>query len=260
MQLPKFNDRDHRIKFGLGPMHWADKNKPLMWYPADTEEKFDKHWSNPQQRELLIKYGWTKDSILYKRNDLGFRMYEDMSNIKQRECDFYLGCSHTFGIGLNLEDTWGWKLSQKKGLTFVNLGWPGGSIESQYRILRSWAEKLKPKRAFTLGTYLGRREILRPDGAAERIGPWIKDGPLQIVYDRINNKNEIFISALRTLDAMRFTCIHYNIEFYTLKDSIRNEILPFDENDMTARDLLHFSPNWHSRVANVPDSYWERLA
>lgn len=260
MHLPKYNDRQHRVKFGQGPMHWIER-KPLSWYPCDTEELFDSNWNNPKTRKILIDNNWTKDSITYKSNDFGFRMPKNISEIEIGRCDFYLGCSHTFGIGLNLEDTWGWKLSQKRGLDFVNLGYPGGSIESQYRMLRSWAKFLQPKRAFTLGTYPGRREILRYDGVAERVGRWIKDGPLHIVFDRLCNDNEMLISTLRTIDAMKAVCLENNIELYSIDDKFRYDILPFNvnEKEKIARDLIHYGPQWHSRIADIPDSYWERL-
>lgn len=258
MNLLNFHDNHHRMQFGLGPMNWT-KNKPLSWYPADTEERFDLHWSKSNTRKILIEHNWTKENITYKSNDFGFRMNKNINEIKIGECDFYLGCSHTFGIGLNLEDTWGWKLSQKKGLEFINLGWPAGSIEAQYRLLRCWAEKLRPKRAFTLGAYLSRREILRHDGSAECIGPWFKNGPMYTVYERLSNDNEITISMLRTLDAMKSVCFQNNIELYTIADDMRNEIFSETDNN-TARDLIHFGCNWHSRIANIPDSSWKRLA
>jgi hypothetical protein len=258
MYVPYFNHRNHK-KFGFGPMHWVDKNKTLLWYPSDTEEKFDNHWTNPRQKELLIKSGWGKTSITYKRNDAAFRMNLDMINIIPGECDFYLGCSHTFGVGINLEDTWGWKLSQKKGLTFVNLGCPGGSFETQYRMLVSWAGVLKPRRAFTLGSYEGRREILHPDGVAEQFGSWVSHEPQYTMYRRMSNENEELISSLRTLDAMRAVCIRHSIELYTIDRNIRNDVLRIGPKDKMARDLIHYSPDWHSRIAELPDIRWERL-
>tara|TARA_Y100001970_G_scaffold252441_1_gene326251 strand:- start:2248 stop:2904 length:657 start_codon:yes stop_codon:yes gene_type:complete len=43
-----------------------------------------------------------------------------------------VGCSYTYGVGLNYKDVWCNKLAQTLGLEHINLSFPGTSIEYQY--------------------------------------------------------------------------------------------------------------------------------
>jgi len=244
-------------RFGFGPMIHCELGIPMKWFDSDTEKTFDDNWQNIKTRAKLEALGWSKDSIEYRRNDAGFRMDINMSDIKPGECDFYLGCSKTFGTGINLEDTWCWKMSLKRGLPCVNLGWGGSGIETQYRLLKSWAEVLRPKRAYTLGFFMGRREILIGRKYVYALGNWIKDDPRKILYEAICTEDENIISAIRSFDAMRTVCMDYDIELYapTNKGSVYTDMV-----DHKARDLMHSSPGYHSNIANMPDHLWGRLA
>jgi hypothetical protein len=255
MKLISYNDDIHHKEFRTGPM------KPLTteyWVPADTEKLFDENWKNPDTKTKLINHGWTKNNILYKSNDFGFRMNVNIFDIIPGECDFYLGCSITFGIGLNLEDTWAWKISEKTGRACVNLGWGGSGIETQYRLLRAWAKKLKPKHAYTLGYFNGRRELLESKNKIQNLGVWTANTkPWDEIYPKLTTTHELLISHIRTFDAMRAVCMDYNIELYTLNDFYRKEI--FNTTDNTARDLQHFGCSWHTQISELPKTYWQRL-
>lgn len=252
----KFDER-HCSMFGFGPMIWS-QGKSSKWRTYDTEELFDEHWNDPKKRAKLESLGWTKSSIEYRYNDFGFRMDVDMSKVRPGECDFYLGCSHTFGIGLNLEDVWCWKLALYRGLTCVNLGWPGGSAETQYRMLRAWVGKLRPRRAYTLGYYLGRREIMANNKNAYQIGHWVDYEPVKTLYTAMTSREENIISTYRVFDAMRAICFDYGVELYS--PTLQAAKMCLNIHDKCARDLLHNSPEWHSRIADLAESDWERLA
>lgn len=255
--LPKYNHDTHH-HYGVGPLGgWGSYD----WCPKDTEDRFDKNWSNPNMRSLLEKYGWTKTNIKYNSNRQGFRMDIDLNEVEPGSHDFYLGCSVTFGIGINLCDTWGYHMSKRMNRPGLNFGVGGGSIETQYRLLRCWASILKPKRVYTLGTFLGRREFLE-DNIPMNIGntnnTWknfIEDPRAELYW-----QSEIQISHIRAYDAMRAVCLDYGIELYSLCDHNRKEIFLSIPGRQEARDLMHPGPIWHSGIANLPDDYWERLA
>ena len=60
-----------------------------------------------------------------------------------------IGCSYTYGVGLNYEDTWSSKLANTLGLEHINLSFPGTSIEYQYeKILQ--AETILSKAKFII--------------------------------------------------------------------------------------------------------------
>ncbi len=126
MIIPKFDSIGYSQKLGHGPL---DETKNRKWYGSDTEELFKQNMSARKTKKILTDLEWDNESITYRPNDMGFRMDNSFKSIIPGSCDFYLGCSITFGIGLNLEDTWAWKMSQRLDRTMVNLSAPGGSME-----------------------------------------------------------------------------------------------------------------------------------
>jgi predicted nucleic acid-binding protein len=257
MKLIIYDEDIHHKEFCTGPL------MPLTtasWAQSDTEKLFDENWKNPDTKTKLIKYGWDKHNIQYKSNDFGFRMNTNFMDIIPGECDFYLGCSITFGTGLNLEDTWAWKLSEKTGRICINLGWNGAGIETQYRLLRAWAKKLKPRCAYTLGYFNGRRELLASKDNIHILSIWASDSkPWRETYLRLTTEHELMISRIRAFDAMRAVCMDHNIELYTLNNLYRKEIFDITDSDRAARDLLHFGCSWHTQISDLPKTYWQRL-
>lgn len=253
--LPKYNNDIHH-SYGVGPLPgWVS----LDWCPADSEERFDENWSNPGTRVLLEKYGWTKTNIKYNSNRQGFRTNIDLNEVEPKSHDFYLGCSITFGIGVNAKDTWSEQMIRRMNRPGLNFGQGGCSIETQYRLLRCWAPILKPRRVYTLGTFLGRREFLE-DNIPTHIGNpgnnWknFVENPKHELYWQ----SEIQISHIRAYDAIRAVCMDYGAELYSIYDDKRKQI--FRVGDAEARDLIHPGPRWHYHIANLSDDYWERLA
>lgn len=233
-------------------------NADQCWEIHDSEERFDQNFKNENSRNILTAAGWSKNSIRYQTNSHGFRMVQDMNRIIPNQGNMYLGCSITFGIGLNIEDTWAWKLNQKIGGDFINLSWPGGGIEAQYRMLKIWAERTLPKRAYTIGSFVNRRELLSNDGKIIRIGPWMSDLELKLNKHLISD-DEIKISFIRTIDAMTHVCAINGIELYA-PDTVNLKDLQLSEkDDLPARDLTHRGKNWHSRLADKPHNWWKRL-
>lgn len=208
---------------------------------------------------MLVENGWTADSIRYRANDHGCRMDLQMSEIRPGECDFYLGCSMTFGTGLNIEDTWAHKLSQRRGIPMVNLAHPGTGIETQHRMLMSWAGKLRPRRAYTLGASPLRREVMVPGRPSLRMGPWTLGNDLDL-YRHLSTEPEARLGFLRAADAMKHICQKYGIELMVAPQD-DPMLLPAPELAMhTARDLMHWGRDWHDWIAERPDGWWRREA
>lgn len=255
MDLFRFDQRLDPDRFGFGPVEPASVRN---WVVSDSEELFNKNWKDATKRIRLIKGGWDQTSIVYRSNDRGFRMDQDFNDLVPGHGNFYLGCSITFGVGLNVEDTWAWKINQRIGGDFINLAWPGTGIETQYRMLRSWAGVLRPRRAYTLGAFSGRREIIDDRGMVIRLGPWTSGGDLD-TYRRMSSENEIRISFIRSLDAMRAICMDLGIELYVPRIENISSMRQRHEHDVLARDLIHWGRPWHDMIASAADDWWERL-
>jgi len=93
----------------------------------------------------------------YDLNDYGYRASHDYSDILQYENKIIcIGCSFTFGIGLEEEQTWPYKLSKIMNTSFLNLGFPGGSIRYALWQLYNVMDKIPYKHIFLLNPPLGR--------------------------------------------------------------------------------------------------------
>ena len=96
------------------------KNKSLAWFPTDTQELFNENLHT--RRQELEDNGWLNGEIKYQFDDLGFR--------KQLKKDFekdilFLGCSFTFGIGIDYEDSFTNIVADALGMNNVNWAVPG---------------------------------------------------------------------------------------------------------------------------------------
>lgn len=238
-----------------GLSYWPP-NTVNKWMPSDTEEAFDKNMSNKKTRKLLIEGKWNKDSITYRFNNYGFRTDDDFDIENPSLGNMFLGCSFTDGIGLNIEDVWSYKLNQKLGGTFYNLGQGGTGLDTQYRLFKAWAPVLKPKRAFTLGAYEPRREFIKGD-IALRINSWFEDSML-FFEKYLSCDNELIIHYKRTLDAIKLIAIENDIELYVLTEEINNKAKELAKADIWARDLIHYGPMYHDYIVDNFKS-WQRL-
>jgi len=97
--------------------------------------------------------------ISYSINSNGFRCPEFTNN----PCAVFLGCSHTVGIGVNVEDTFGYQVSLALGLDYVNLGMGGGSAGTMFRFASYWLERLNHKLIVMLVPSKERFEIIDVD-------------------------------------------------------------------------------------------------
>ena len=123
-----------------------------------------------------MKYGYYNDkeipksveldhkSILnYKTNSHGYRCPEWIPLPEGKKNVVILGCSHTFGEGLNDNEVWVNKLYTKVGqkkLRFWNLGQPGASADKIVRILYGCEKILFPKIIILCWPVWSRRERL----------------------------------------------------------------------------------------------------
>jgi hypothetical protein len=102
------------------------------------------------------------DKQLYKLNSHGYRCpeWDPMPNGKKNVA--ILGCSHTFGQGLNEDEHWVHFLSQHntQRLRYWNLGQPGASADKIVRILYGSEKIIYPKIIVVCWPEWSRRERL----------------------------------------------------------------------------------------------------
>lgn len=103
------------------------------WYPNDTKELFKSNMQDPATKSLLHKLNWidiegNPKQIDYNLNKNGFRC----KNITENTSNgiLFLGCSHTFGIGLKEEQTFASLVSKHFNRECFNYGVPGKGLDT----------------------------------------------------------------------------------------------------------------------------------
>ena len=101
----------------------------------DVEVPFAHTDSEEAYRNNIVKYGkdwyYANSSIKYKFNRLGYRM-KQLEEVDYDNYYAFFGCSFTVGIGLNLEDTFPYKISNQANVDYVNASMGGSSVDFVY--------------------------------------------------------------------------------------------------------------------------------
>ena len=127
----------------------------LSWMAMDSIEFYSKHLES-RYHELEAN-NWLNASFTYKLNSYGFRCAEFTD---AEPSVMFLGCSHTFGVGLPLEKTWAHLVSTEIKLKNYNLGMPGCSNDTAFRLAYYWLDKIKPKLVILCRPEITRIELL----------------------------------------------------------------------------------------------------
>jgi|LauGreDrversion4_2_1035121.scaffolds.fasta_scaffold19513_3 hypothetical protein len=114
-------------------------NTIKLFEPGDTEERY---LENVQKMD--DDWYYKNLEITYSLNENGHRC----KSIQDLNLDNYIilaGCSHTFGIGLELEKTYAYLLSNKLNCDYYNLAMPGAGIDVMENNILTWFGKIKQK-------------------------------------------------------------------------------------------------------------------
>lgn len=158
-----------------------DVNIATGFYEAGSEHIFcatdePQFWSKHNLKEHPNLALERSKTYSYKYNNQRFRCDEFTSTSKLPIV--FLGCSHTSGVGLEIQDVWSNVLLNKikdctgKNIPFWNLSIPGSSIDRQAMMLEKYIHKLNPKLIFFSIPGMYRRQIILEDGVVDYIPNW----------------------------------------------------------------------------------------
>lgn len=216
--------------------------KNYEWIPMDTLELFYRNLKKYPDNKTLRHY--LENPIEYSLNNYGFRSPDDFN--LDGEGNVFLGCSHTFGIGHYLENTWSYMLNQKIGGKFFNMAIPGTGVMTHYRLLTEVLSDIKIKNIFHYAPRYPRYEF------------YIDNTPTAFAISSDTKEikdifGKFYESSLINDDQFNFTYDSYIMAIKGLANEIgcdyyhySNENLPHskDVNILEARDLMHFNvPN-----------------
>ena len=229
---------------------------------------------------LLEKNNWINTEIKYWYNNYGFRTHDDYNLEKDKDVNMFFGCSLTDGVGLNIEDTWGYKINQQLGGSFYNFGQSGSGVDVTYRLLKAWTSKIVPQNIFIFiySLHKARREFLHSDDYINNsFGPWdLEDNNISILVnefksnrelqaqkrklylDFLSTEKEIELSYQRTWDAIMYVISQLDCNVYIPKQmKVHRAAKNCRTAESYARDCFHLGSAFHDSMTNFDN--WEKI-
>lgn len=210
--------------------------------------------------------------FVYRYNDHGFR--SDEFSEKSDIPIIFIGCSHTEGLGLPIEDTWGYllitKIRQKTGMNipFWNLGYSGASLDLIAEILFWYSEILDQKPHYVFALF---PDIHRRMSSYQRRFPisWLSSHGVSNIEEEVfldddfatyqSFRSLMVVELFRRLwGAELVGCSHMNAWEHNYRQHFPNfKMVDFPDlkyNTSYARDGVHYGPEMHAEIAR---RYWE---
>lgn len=215
-----------------------------QWCQSDTEFKYRIHMRNDEKRRMIEAEGWTADNVSYTFNAHGFRSEEFESG----DSVMFLGCSLTAGIGVDLENTWAYKVASSLGLRRYNLGVGAGCIDMCFRLAQYWIPRLRPKYVVMLTPDVNRVEIVTPENDILYLPNMME--PDQFYKRWLSNPVNANMNRLKNQIAIRHICEKYDARLFetTVEETLKVRKSLIHKN--WARDLMHPGREWHAGIAD----------
>jgi hypothetical protein len=213
-------------------------NKTIDWLGMDSSDQYIKNLAN--KRAELEKFGWLDKKFNYKFNRYGFRSDE----FSQEPSMVSLGCSHTCGIGIPIENSWTSILSNKLNLKNFNLGIGASSNDTAFRMAYHWLPQLKPRVVVYLSPFCYRFEY-HSISVINNYGPWSDD---QIWKKWISDDTNSQMNFLKNTLAIENICNSLGIKLIHVEYSNLDKlgVCKYD----LARDLIHPGINSNQIIAD----------
>lgn len=170
--------------------------KSQQFIPGETKEEFEWRKKDPKQLEQLKKHGWLDQEVWYHLDKNGFRTdntVKDYNDYKGGKNVIWTGCSNSFGIGVNVEQTYSYMLHKRlhSDSNYVNLSVSGKGIETFYRFLMYWIPILRPTHVYMQHLWISSRTdiwhpIWKEFNSAKIITP-----PAEVIIDKENKLENI---------------------------------------------------------------------
>jgi hypothetical protein len=225
-------------------------NKTYYWLATDTKERFKKFLQEENQKKQNLQY-YLENPIEYKLNNFGFRTPDDFNS--NDEGNLFIGCSHTIGIGLHLENVWSYKLNQIIGGKFWNLGIAGTGVQTHFRLLLGFCKELKIKNIFHYAPRYPRYEFI-VNGLQKHFlmneyintNEWEKQFG-SICRESLINDDQIDMTYNSYIYAIKGLANELGINYYVTDYEPK---YTETDNSLKARDIFHFSIKQHHQILN----------
>tara|TARA_B100000902_G_C27303709_1_gene914239 strand:+ start:414 stop:1301 length:888 start_codon:yes stop_codon:yes gene_type:complete len=204
------------IKKQLFPKTIDVNGKSRKWIPGDTTN------TGPDKKF------YAANPIIYSFNSHGWRMDDEIDF--KAPSNLYLGCSHTFGSGLHLQDTWSYKVQKEiNNYQYVNLSWPGNGPQACFNTLElALLNNLNIKNLFLYAPHYTRMVYYDPykdyDGTFETYNPaWKTElSELDLLMAEPDNFNTWAEACILNIKKL---CRENKIKFYSMTDTVYSYML-----------------------------------
>lgn len=233
-------------------------NDGFIGYPEQyAYEKFSGS-DKKEQFEINLQlqpsdWYYRKADITYERNTFGHRC-KNLTEINLDNYILFTGCSHTEGIGVELEKTHAYQVAEQMGCDYYNLAVGGTGVDVIVHNLSVWFATVhnKPKALVVqwppVYRFVGATKFKR----ISPLGAWNDDEDTsKFLYHGGNLKffetRKAMANALINQISKTTRVIHIGMV---------NEVSDFGEEYLRcnkldyARDLCHFGPKTHTKLAN----------
>jgi len=242
-ELHNFWQSTGDFPYNSGPR--SPKNRHLIWLQPDIEEQWRR---NPGK--------YTPESVDYTHNNYGYRINNRDWNLDAKTKMFALGCSNTFGVGINVNDIWPELVNKSLGAELFNFGVSGGTSDTVSRILYLSLQVTVPEYVFILWPEANRYDdyhdpVICPGDQSDfpvpqRRSAWnlvpeiLKTNQLYNNYQR----NKLFVQLLSKVYHFKLIELEWEIEKSILDSTEQSQILS------GARDGMHPSEEFHRLIAD----------
>jgi len=241
LDRPEFKEFINTTIYADQPHLFNQGGSEVDWYAMDTEDLFNKNLKkDPTNRHLNY---YLKNPFNYRLNRNGFRSNDEFET--EEAGNIFLGCSHTFGIGHSLENTWSYLVNREVGGKFFNLGIPGTGSGTALRTLLSWYTKLNIKNIFHFAPLYPRYEYLLEDRYIT-INFTYSNFDTGKLKHTLTHESSIRNYTLNNILAIQAIATKLGVPYYVITDEevfrrYRPHHLDDYKDAILARDLIHFN-------------------
>ena len=215
------------MRFNDGFIGLTNTKTVYRFSGGDSEDRFNQNLKS-QPDDWYYRF----NEVTYDINNLGHRS----KNIEDIDLDNYIlftGCSHTEGIGLELEKTFPYATANSLGIDYYNLALGGSGIDVMTHNLLMWIHTVKklPKALIIMWPQASRFARLQEDNESlsfelPSCATSVDDEKFIVMGEKINFFETVHLSSKKIINAA-YSCktIHLKTTMLSQAD--------------TARDLAH---------------------
>ena len=171
----------------------------------------------------------------------------------------FLGCSITFGYGLEREESWPWIVGKSFDVPVWNVAIAGQGDDVCFLNAKKWIPKLNPKVVCMLLPPSGRFKFFDIDdeNLNNQFTSWkIIELEKEIKFPWLFNVKNLYIHTLKNVLSIKTLCDEKNIPFilksplpFLIQPPDQDYWEPIDDDDIT-KDGVHPGFKWHKRMAD----------